>query len=238
MAKPIILINPDKTSVDRVAAQHFIELAKNSIEARGRFIVALCGGSSPKGMYEILSQPKYTEMVDWDKVYVFWSDERLVPYDNVESNYGIAKKIFLDQIPIPQANIHPVQTNLTPAESATSYSAEITKLFNHEVPKFDVIFLGMGQDGHTASLFPKLNPEQGSTNLITIVNNAPKPPKDRISFSFELINNAYIKIFLVTGLDKAETLKKVLNEKTLPASKIDGNVIWILDEQSASQLEF
>ncbi len=239
MARPIVILHPNPDSVARDAAEHFVKISTEAITARGRCMVALSGGSTPKLMYDYLVQPQYRDAVDWNVVHIFWSDERFVPYDSSQSTYGVTKAALLDELPIPAENIHPVTVEGSLEDAAEQYTHTIVTEFGTTEPKFDLIFLGMGADGHTASLFPGQTDEPG-TELIRVVRTAPKPPAERLSFTPQLINNAYITIFLVTGEDKAEMVHTVFTQaenKTLPVQRITGNTIWLIDDAAGSELK-
>ncbi len=239
MARPIVILHPNPDSVARDAAEHFVKIGTEAILARGKFLVALSGGSTPKAMYEYLLQPQYKDAIDWSVVHIFWSDERFVPYDNSASTYGSTKALFIDELSIPAENVHPMPTETTLEDASDDYTKTIQKVFGSELPKFDLIYLGMGPDGHTASLFPGHEITEG-TGMIAIERNSPKPPAERLSFTSQLINNAYIVIFLITGEDKAEMVHKILTEgekANAPAAQIFGNVIWLLDDAAGSELK-
>lgn len=224
------------------AAKHVAFIANHAIKTRGRFTMALSGGNTPYALYEVFTQPEYSEQIEWKKVYLFWSDERFVPHSHPESNYGIAKEAFLSQISIPTGNIFPVPTESTTVEAAAeTYAQSIINLLG-STPCFDLILLGIGQDGHTASLFPNF-PEvvHPSEKLVAPVIDSPKPPPVRITFTYKLINNAENVMFLVTGEHKAETVKKILtepvNQNLFPAkgvNPVEGKLMWLLDRGAAT----
>ncbi|MCC7356731.1 MAG: 6-phosphogluconolactonase [Candidatus Doudnabacteria bacterium] len=239
MARPIVILHPNPDSVARDGAEHFVKIGIEAIAARGKFLVALSGGTTPKAMYEYLLQQQYKDAIDWSVVHIFWSDERFVPYDHSDSTFGSTKALFIDELPIPAENVHPIPTETTLEDSANAYTKTIQKVFGGDLPKLDLIYLGMGPDGHTASLFPDHEITEG-TGMIAIERNSPKPPAERLSFTSQLINNAYIVIFLITGEDKAEMVHKILTQGesvNVPAAQISGNVIWLLDDAAGSELK-
>jgi 6-phosphogluconolactonase len=226
----------DATEVARRAVDIFIKSANEAIKSKGKFSVALSGGSTPKRLYELLARENYSSQIDWQRVHVFWSDERCVPPDDEQSNYRMANEALLKHIPIPPNQIHRMHGEDEPQTAAENYEAELKNHFGNDM-RFDLILLGMGDDGHTASLFPNTTAIDEKERLVA----APFVEKfnsDRITFTFKTINSAAKIIFLITGASKAETLKLVFGEprKDLPASLIkptDGELIWLIDESSA-----
>ncbi|HEU5013382.1 MAG TPA: 6-phosphogluconolactonase [Roseiflexaceae bacterium] len=239
----VTVVRPPQTLAD-VATQRFVALAKSEITARGRFSVALSGGSTPRAMFKLLASPEYRDAIAWDKVFVFWGDERCVPPDDEESNYRMARETLLDHVPLPAANIFPVPTvGSTPEAAAHAYAETITAFFGSETPRFGLVLLGMGPDGHTASLFPgQPEPRAPRDALVIAVHDSPKPPPDRISFTYRLINAANYVLFLVGGADKAATVRQVLEgprrRADLPSQGVqpEGTLEWLLDEAAAQEL--
>lgn len=186
------------------------------------------------------------DQIPWQNVFVFWGDERFVPLDDADSSYLMAKETLLARVPIPPDNIFPTPTvNLTPNAAGLQYTTSMQTMFGEPEPRFDLILLGMGPDGHTASLFPGqpevVNP---SDKLVAVVQNSPKPPPLRLTFTYKLLNAAANIIFLVAGADKAEMVKKVFWKATAvapPPAKLvqpnNGNLTWLLDTSAAKQLE-
>ncbi len=243
-SSPKTLIVEDSFALAKKGAELFLEISRESIQSRGRFLVALSGGSTPLKMYDILAQEPFSSQIDWAKIHIFLSDERFVLESDEASNFGPLKKILLDKISIPQENIHPVVTQITTPELvAHEYENELKKISGVEIPSLDAIFLGIGPDGHTASLFPGIYTPEENEPLVLAIHNSPKPPSERISFSMRLINNAQNVIFLANGSEKATVLKEILengtSEKILPARMArpkNGNLIWLLDKTVASLL--
>jgi 6-phosphogluconolactonase len=240
----VTIVRPPQT-LAAAAAQRMVALAATEIQERGRFSVALSGGSTPQAMFRLLASPQYRDAIPWDKLFVFWGDERFVPPDDEESNYRMARETLLDHVPLPAANIFPVPTvGSTPEAAAQAYADTIMAFFGDETPRFGLILLGMGPDGHTASLFPG-HPEPGAPGdaLVIAVHNSPKPPPDRLSFTYRLINAAHHVLFLVGGADKAATVRQVLagprRVADLPAQGVqpDGTLEWLLDEAAAQELD-
>lgn len=241
-----IKILPDKSALAAEAAQRFVLLAQEAVVRNGRFTIALSGGSTPRALHQLLAQPPLRDQIPWQNVFVFWGDERFVPLDDADSSYLMAKETLLARVPIPPDNIFPTPTvNLTPNAAAQQYATSMQTMFGESVPRFDLILLGMGPDGHTASLFPGqpevVNP---SDKLVAVVQNSPKPPPLRLTFTYKLLNAAANIIFLVAGADKAEMVKLVLGEETAvappPPAKLvqtsSGSLTWLLDAAAARQL--
>ena len=240
-----LIILPDPAALADEAARRFVALGQAAIADHGRFTVALSGGSTPRALYERLAHPPLSEAVDWPNVHVFWGDERLVPPDDIESSYRMARETLLAHVPIPAANIYPVPTvGGTPEAAASAYEETIAAVFGTDAPRFDLILLGIGPDGHTASLFPG-QPEvvRPSAALVVAVHNAPKPPPTRVTFSYTLINQAAHVLFVVSGADKAAALREVLRDTVdvarLPAQGVrpkQGALVWLVDAEVAKQL--
>lgn len=236
----------DPAALAEAAARHFIALARQAIAARGRFSVALAGGTTPRAMYQQLARLPLRDDVEWAYVHMFWSDERFVPPDHPESCFRMARETLLEQISIPAANIYPAPTvGGEPAAAAAAYADTVSAFFQPGPPRFDLILLGIGPDGHTASLFPGA-PEavHPSDNLVVAVHDSPKPPPTRLSFTLKLINAAANVAVLVSGRDKAATLREILrapaNPARLPAQGIRpgaGTLVWMVDQAAASDLD-
>jgi 6-phosphogluconolactonase len=238
-------ILPDVHEVANRGAALFVQNATLAIKKNCRFTVALSGGNTPKEMFRILSQ-KYRDEVDWSKVFVFWGDERMVPHNDPESNYRTAHEEFLGKVALNPSHIFRVPTENCEAQTvAREYEKMIHKFFGPQepTPHFDLIFLGMGTDGHTASLFPDSNyvSESKDSKKLVIAPKVEHLKKFRISLTLRVINNAKQVIFLVAGLDKASVLKKIFrDEDKLPASLVQpahGQLLWLLDREAASLLK-
>jgi 6-phosphogluconolactonase len=210
----------------------------------GRALVALSGGSTPKRMGQLFADTPLRDTVDWSSVEMFWGDERWVPLSSPESNAGEAKRGFLDQVAIPKEQVHPFETeNLTPEESASAMEETIKRVGKSDVPRFDLVLLGMGDDGHTASLFPGTEAIH-ERNRLVVSHFVPKLDSTRLTFSPVLINTAKRVAFLVGGAGKAEMLHLVLDGpvdvSVFPSQvvrPIGGNLTWIVDEAAAAQLD-
>ncbi|BBL73584.1 6-phosphogluconolactonase [Methylomagnum ishizawai] len=224
----------------REAAVRFLDAAQQSIADHGRCAVALSGGSTPKRLYRLLAQPPYRYAVDWSKVYMFFADERFVPHDDPDSTMLLARETLFDHVPLPPENIFPMPTvGLAPEQAAAEHAATLAAFFASPLPKFDLILLGMGPDGHTASLFPGFPDYPGS---VAAVHGSPKPPPTRLTLTLDAINQARRILFLVTGADKAETLRTVFADPaptaaSLPAARIKAEgAAWLVDREAGSAL--
>jgi len=240
-----LVVLPTPAVLADEAARRFADLAQAAIQHNGRFTVALSGGSTPRALHQRLAQPPFSSTIDWAKVLVFWGDERFVPPDSEDSCFRMARETLLDFVPIPAANIFPVPTvGGTPDHAASAYAETLVAQFDSEAPRFDLILLGMGPDGHTASLFPgHPEPSAPSDRLVIAVHNALKPPPTRISLTYKVLNAADHVIFLVAGADKASTLRGVLRGPIviaqLPAQGVrpeHGELVWLVDQAAAQEL--
>jgi 6-phosphogluconolactonase len=227
------------------AAEEVVRAANQAVSQRGRFTLALSGGSTPKNLYTLLATNARTSL-PWDRTYFFWSDERHVPPSHPESNYRMAEEAMLSKIPVAASNVFRVPTeNPDAAAAAEAYEQTLRKFFaveaNH-VPRFDLILLGMGPDGHTASLFPETAALREKSRLV-VANWVEKLKTSRITFTLPLLNAAHCVAFLVSGVDKASALHEVLEGNApgeqYPAKLVqpsDGKLIWFLDRAAASGL--
>jgi|HigsolmetaAR202D_1030399.scaffolds.fasta_scaffold00251_31 6-phosphogluconolactonase len=231
----------DKSAVQAAAAKRVLAAAQSAIAQRGRFSFVLSGGSTPGGLFELLAQAPYRDEIDWSKVYVFWGDERYVLLDHPDSCYLLAYETLLSKVEIPFDNILPFATHLEdPAEAAQRYSDDLRAFFGDQEPRFDLVLLGMGPDGHTASLFPGHSSLQADPNTWVIVEpDSPKPPPLRLSLTLPLFNQAREVLFLVTGSDKADALAEIKRGgSSLPAALVQpkqGELVWLVDQAAASK---
>lgn len=241
--RPINIIEPDFSAMARKGAEIFSRAAKESVEIRGRFAVAISGGSTPRSMYRMLGQEPLSSNIPWDKTDIFWVDERCVPENDPASNFGLAKKDFLDKIPIAQNQIHPMPVEVSPGEGARIYQGALSDFFHlqkGDFPVFDLIFLGTGKDGHTASLFPGQKALDEMEKLVIFIKGG-DPDVNRLTMTFPVLNHARKIVFMVSGINKADVVKTILEfpEARLPAQRIqpiDGTLTWLLDSESASML--
>lgn len=237
--EPNIHIYSDNEAVAAAFAEWFVDWAA----AKGKVTVALSGGSTPKALFRILAE-QYEEKVDWSKIHFFWGDERCVPPDDDESNYGMTQDLLLRHIDIPMANIHRVKGEDDPEQEATRYGELIEEHVKMEdgYPVFDLILLGMGSDGHTASIFPHQK-ELLMAESICAVATHPESGQQRITLTGPVINRAQQIAFLVTGASKTDKLRQIIREEGewfgYPASHIrplSGKVDWFVDEAAAAEL--
>jgi len=241
--KPEIRICMDEENLSRTAADLFTEQANRSIMESDRFLVALNGGNTPMRLFQLLAAD-YREQVDWAKVHIFWGDERCVPADDAGSSYGQARDVLLSHVPIPASNIHRVRGEIGPAEAAKEYSLALKRFASPPLdwPRFDLVYLGMGEDGHTASLFPGSLVDVREP-IIPVTAHYQDRPANRVTLTPAVFNSARMVVFMVTGEKKAFTLAKVLSDRynpaQYPAQRInpkDGDLIWLVDKVAASQL--
>ena len=219
-------------------------LPTESIKTRGRFRVALSGGSTPRPVYQALATTVFSGRVDWDHVEIFWGDERYVPSDDRESNYRMAAEALLRHIPIPSGNIHRVRTEISPPQDAASeYEEEIRQSFGDSVsvPQLDLVYLGLGTNGHTASLFPH-SPALHESSRLVVADFVAEVNTWRISMSAPLLNRGRTVAFLIAGQEKARVLRDVLlgprDPERLPAQIINptGKLLWLVEESAAALL--
>ena len=241
--KPEIRIFPDLESLSHNAAKLFIDQAARSIMERGQFLVALNGGSTPARLFQLLATD-YRDKVDWSKIHVFWGDERCVPPEDNGSSYGQAREALLSRVAIPDSNLHRVKGELGPVEASKEYSIILKNFASPplEWPRFDLVYLGMGEDGHTASLFPG-SPMNLSQATMPVTAHYQDRPANRVTLTPIVFNSARMVAFMATGEKKAITLAEVLsdryNPEQYPVQRIDpkdGTLIWLVDEAAASKL--
>jgi 6-phosphogluconolactonase len=238
-----IIIKDDPILLAKQAAEIFVASARLSVGKRGRFAVAVSGGSTPRRMHKMLAREPYILNIPWGKIHIFWVDERCVTQDSHESNYGTAKRDFINEVPIPETQVHLITGESSPRVSAKEYHKILSDFFSFEstrIPRFDLIYLGMGADGHIASLFPGQKALYEKEKLVVAVKGG-DPNVDRISMTLPLLNQARHIVFLITGAEKARTVQAVLGDRKirLPAQKIrplNGQLTWLLDRGAASLL--
>lgn len=223
-------------------AELFAETARQSVAARERFTVALSGGSTPRALYELLAEEPYSTRIPWEACEVFWSDERCVPPESDESNYRMAYEALLARVPVAEERVHRMRGEAEPESAARAYEKLLKERFDQDPPRLDLILLGMGEDGHTASLFPH-SVALVDTGHLVAANFVEKLKTQRLTLTFRVINSAASIIFLVSGETKAATLQKVLEGETrgqeYPAQLVSptaGDLIWLVDEAAAKSL--
>jgi 6-phosphogluconolactonase len=233
----------DLESLSQAAATLFVEQAAAAVTERGRFLVALNGGSTPTRLFQLLAT-EYRDKVDWSQVHVFWGDERCVPPHDPGSNYRQAQDAFLSRVPIPASNIHRVKGELEPVDASNDYALVLKEFATppFDYPRFDLVYLGMGEDGHTASLFPG-SPVDVTRPTLPVTANYQDRPANRVTLTQLVFNQARVVVFMATGEKKALTLAEVLsgryNPERYPAQRIvpkNGKLIWLVDEDAAGRL--
>ena len=246
--KPAIQIVADADALYQAAAAEFVRQAGEAVQANGACTVALSGGSTPKGLYGLLADdPSWRGQVPWDQLHVFWGDERHVPPDHPDSNYRMAHEAMLSKVPIPPANVHRIKSEYPDARQAAEDYEQTLRAFFHltagQFPRFNVVFLGLGPEAHTASLFPGTKALHETRRLV-VSTWVGKLFTERITLTPPVLNNAAGVIFLVSGDDKALALKAVLEgpdePEQLPAQLIrpsHGRLLWLVDWAAAGLLQ-
>ncbi|XP_044489552.1 probable 6-phosphogluconolactonase 1 isoform X2 [Mangifera indica] len=234
-------------------ADYIAELSEASVKERGVFAIALSGGSLIALMGKLCEAP-YNRTVDWAKWYIFWADERVVAKNHVDSNYKLAKDGLLLKVPIVPSHVHSINDSVSAEQAADDYGFVIRQLVKTRMvsvsdtcdcPKFDLILLGMGSDGHVASLFPNHSLLDEKDEWVTFITDSPKPPPERITFTLPVINSASNVAMVVTGENKAEAVHLAVDDlgpdcPVLPSRMVqptNGNLVWFLDKPAASKLE-
>lgn len=245
-SEPDIIISDDREALNREAAERFVAAARDAVAERGRFMVALSGGSTPKALFELLATDEWRDQVDWSRTHLFWGDERYVPKDHADSNYRMTREALISKIDIPEGNVHRVQTEGgTPEEVARVYEETLREAFGigeGEVPRFDLIHLGLGDDGHTASMFPGTTAMHEAERLVVPVW-VEKFQSNRITTTPVVLNNAAEVQFLVAGASKKEVVPQVIRgpyePDRLPSQTVrphSGTLRWLLDRDAAAGL--
>lgn len=242
MTEPRFEVLPDRDAVAREGADRFVDSARAAIDARGIFRVALSGGTTPAAVYPVLAAEPRVSRVDWSRVEFFWGDERAVPPDDPESNFGLAYRLLISKLP----NVRPDRIHRMPAEAtdldaaALAYESELRLAFGargDEPPVFDLIWLGLGPDGHTASLFPGSRALR-ITDRWVAANWAPARQMWRMTLTYPVINAAREILFLATGENKANAIRHIRRGRSpLPAARVQGRrVVWLLDAAAAGEV--
>jgi 6-phosphogluconolactonase len=237
---PEILIFDDADQLARAAAVAFSEQAQSFITRQGRFSVALSGGNTPRRVYELLASDEFKNQIAWKDVYIFFGDERPVPRNHPASNYGMAFAALLSKVPIPAANIHAITGDGDPNANARSYESELRSFFpDAKWPRLDLVLLGLGEDGHTASLFPGTQALKENKAWV-MANWVERLSEFRITLTAPVLNAATNVLFLVTGENKAASLVEIMRgpyqPECLPAQLIrpqDGSLVWMVDAAAA-----
>ena len=242
-AEPQIRIFASPEHLFRAAAENFCRIGSQAIHDRGRFSVALSGGSTPRGLHEELVQ-NFATQLPWQNVFFFWSDERHVPPTDPESNFRMANETLLSKLPIPAANIFRIPAEMPDAGDAAQAYEHTLRNFSRPAadsfPRFDLILLGMGPDGHTASLFPGTTALEENQHWV-VANWVAKFSTFRITFTYPILNHAANVMFLVSGVDKSAMVERALKDpaSNLPCQgvrPVDGELMWFLDQGAAGKL--
>ncbi len=232
-------VQPDAKAVALAAAQMLFEKAD---AAQGRFSVCLSGGSTPKALYETLASSLYTQRFPWKKVHWFWGDERFVPFDDAMSNYKMVRDAMLDHCPVPAENVHPINTGLDTAQlAAQDYEQHLKEYYGSSElesskPLFDFTLMGMGDDGHTASLFPGTDVLEEKQKWCDAVCGV--KAEDRVTLTYPILNSSSVMLFLVASKNKREVLTKVLDgDMSYPSARVNpvGSLIWLVDQEAAPE---
>jgi 6-phosphogluconolactonase len=250
-ARSTLEVRPDVAALADAAAERFVASARRAIESHARFVVALSGGSTPRHAYERLSRDPFVSQVDWSSVHFLWGDERCVPPDHADSNYRMAREALLDHLPVPDSNVHRIHGEDDPAVAASSYETMLRELLHtREGPpslapgrRIDLVLLGLGDNGHTASIFPKSAALEEQTRWV-IAEYVASVAMWRITLTAPILNAAAELLFLVSGGEKASVLRRVREgphrPSELPAQVIapsHGQLHWLVDATAAGELE-
>jgi 6-phosphogluconolactonase len=231
----------DGDALSRAALDELLRIVSNAVKERGRFAIALAGGHTPAKLYQMWAQGEKTgTQTPWERVHLFWGDERYVPYDDPASNYRMARESLIAHVPIPASNVHPMPTDAPqPEKAAEAYEGELSRFFGAGTPAFDVQLLGLGVEGHTASLFPGSPALEEKARWVAAAVAAVEPPQ-RLTLTLPVLNQARNTFFLVTGADKRPIIAALRGQSAqgsgaYPASRVqpNGPVVWFLDEAAA-----
>jgi 6-phosphogluconolactonase len=238
----MIWLYDDYAALSEAAAGVFVQQVRQAAQIKGWFSVALAGGHTPYLTYQLLAQPIYSDRIPWGQIHIFWGDERCVPPDDPRSNARMARQALLSHVPVPPSQIHPIPCSRSPQVAAEQYEGDLQAFFGDQPPRFDLVLLGLGENGHTASLFPGTPVLEERERWVTAVHVA-EQDMDRVTLTAPLINQAAVVVFLVSGANKAAVLGEVLegpsDPNRLPAQLIQpayGELHWLLDREAASLL--
>jgi 6-phosphogluconolactonase len=246
-AVPDIRIHRDSQAWAEAAAEFVLEVGKEAVRANGRFLIALSGGTTPETLYRALTSLAFADRFDWSRTTFFFSDERCVPPDDPRSNYAFAKKVLFTPLNITPSQVYRMAGESSdPQAAAFEYEQQLrlaTKTASSAQPSLDLVLLGLGEDGHTASLFPGASILRGHQRVIA-ATQSPKDPPNRLTMTLAAINRASVILFLVTGAGKAGVVRAILDPRTeaerqLPAAMVspeEGRLIWFLDQSAAVEL--
>lgn len=237
-----LIIKKNPTELAKAAADFVTKRIKDTLQSKDRFTIALSGGSTPKALHELLAKAPYVEQIPWAQLHIFWGDERYVPIDDEQNNAGMAYDTLLGHVYTPESQIHVWRTDLEPEAAAADYNRILHDYFGNTGPTFDLVLLGMGDDGHTLSLFPGTEVVHEQTAW-TKAYFLTQQNMFRLTLTAPVVNRANCVLFLVSGPKKAESLKEVLegtyNPDKYPSQEIkpeDGELVWLVDEKAAANL--
>ncbi len=231
----------DEGTIAQAAAGEVVRSVSKIVAERNDCSMVLAGGNTPRELYSLLASDSYRSLIDWSRVSLFWSDERCVPPDDPASNYSMARETLISRVPVAPNSVHRMRGELPPEEAATLYTEQIAAFFQGSGPKFDLILLGMGADGHTASLFPD-TPDLTGGERYVVPTESPLPPHQRVTLTLKSINAAGNVIFIVQGRSKAPALARVRattggqEAELLPAALVNptrGRLLWLVDSAAA-----
>lgn len=244
MTRPRLHILQDEAALYRACAECFADIAGKATAARGGFHVALSGGSTPAGLYRLLASPEWTQRVDWSRTHVWFGDERCVPPDHADSNFRLAQKLLLAHVPVPPGQVHRLAGEQPPAQAAAAYARSLDETLPHALglPRLDLVLLGLGPDGHIASLFPGTAALDERAALATAVF-VPRLEAWRLSLTLPVLENARHVMLMVAGAGKAEVVRQALCESVgaepLPVQRLQprGDQAWFLDAAAARDID-
>lgn len=236
---PEVMVFKGMNALSRAVAEFVLVSARTSMEARGRFLLALSGGSTPRQLFSFFAADPWRKAIPWSKTHLFWVDERCVPPGHQESNYRLACDAFLDYLPLSSSQVHRIAGEDGPDKAASAYEQELESFFGGELPRFDMELLGMGEDGHTASLFPGAATLRERNHPVLPVHLDP-PGLSRVTLTLPVLCNAVDIIFLAAGRGKAAVLHEIVedgNPRGYPAGLVQpasGRLTWMVDREAAS----
>jgi 6-phosphogluconolactonase len=240
----MIEVFADNSTLNTATAERIVAAAGRAVAERGAFHLVLSGGETPKPLYELLATTEWADRLDWRNVHVYWSDERCVPVDDPRSNAGMTRRALLDHVPVPMAQVHPLYLGGSPRQAAMEYEALLRRSASGGLPQFDLALLGLGADGHTASLFPGTSAVAERHRLVCELY-LPEQGMHRLTMTLPLLNQARQVVFLVAGAGKASMLQQVLSGAVDSAGEIPparlvqpdgGELRWMIDAAAASHL--
>jgi 6-phosphogluconolactonase len=246
MNQPEIIVKATPADLAHAAAERFVQTVAQRQREQGIARVALSGGSTPRALFTLLASDAYADKLDWQSVDIFWGDERTVPPDHADSNYRMAHETLLSKVPVPAARIHRMRSELDPVRAAADYSLVLQQVFElaeaNAIPQFDLVLLGLGPDGHTASLFPHTSALDVRDQLV-VANPVPQQQTTRLTLSVPVLQAATNVHFLVAGQDKAPAVYRAIEGEWDPAEtpsqylrQASGKVTWLLDSAASADL--